>query len=294
MISDMKVPRISVLTPVYNTQEKHLRECIESILKQTYQDFEFILLNDASTDPNVEKVILSYDDSRIIYAVNEKNLGISSTRNRLIDMARGEYLAIFDHDDISMPDRLERCITYLDENQDVGIVSSVIEVIDDKGGLSLLPRPENDKDIQLQLLTSCCVVHSAAMLRKNILLRHGIHYERLFSPAEDYALFCRLLGKTKYYNFQRPLIQYRDHTSNTSHKQSDAMAFATQVIQEFAKRDNPELWDFYRLRSFRKIRHRLFNLIPIIKVEEFWDKKKYYLFGKIPLWSVTNERWRKL
>ena len=99
--------KISVLMPVYNTPENYLREAVESILAQTCADFEFLILNDASTDDNVEKVINSYDDKRIRYWQNDRNLGISLSRNKLIGLSRGEYLAVFDHDDVSLPERLE-------------------------------------------------------------------------------------------------------------------------------------------------------------------------------------------
>ena len=97
------MPEVSVLMPVYNTRPEHLREAMESILAQTFTDFEFLILNDASSDPRVEEVVQSFSDPRIVYAVNEKNLGISGSRNRLLDMAKGEYLAVMDHDDISLP-----------------------------------------------------------------------------------------------------------------------------------------------------------------------------------------------
>ena len=108
------MPRISVLMPVYNTRPEHLREAINSILAQTFTDFEFLILNDCSTDPAVEEVVKSYDDPRIIYAVNEHNLGISGSRNKLLDMAKGEYLAVMDHDDVSLPERLEKQAAFLD------------------------------------------------------------------------------------------------------------------------------------------------------------------------------------
>ena len=121
------MPRVSVLMPVYNTHPEHLREAMDSILAQTFTDFEFLILNDCSTDSGVEEVVKSYHDPRIIYAVNDHNLGISGSRNRLIDMARGEYLAVMDHDDFSFPDRLEKEAAFLDTHPDVGIVGSLVE-----------------------------------------------------------------------------------------------------------------------------------------------------------------------
>ena len=120
------MPKVSVLMPVYKTKEEHLREAIESILNQTFSDFEFLILDDCPDDSR-ERIVKSYDDKRIKYIKNEKNLGITPSRNRLMQMAKGEYLAVFDHDDVSLPTRLEKQVQYLDANLDVGVVSSWVK-----------------------------------------------------------------------------------------------------------------------------------------------------------------------
>ena len=99
--------RVSVLMPVYRTNEEYLREAISSILAQTYSDFEFLILDDCPEDDR-ELIVKSYKDRRIKYLRNETNMGISESRNKLVDMARGEYLAVMDHDDVSLPERLEK------------------------------------------------------------------------------------------------------------------------------------------------------------------------------------------
>ena len=101
------MPKVSVLMPVYKTDENYLREAIESILSQTFEDFEFLILDDCPEDDR-EEIIKSYKDKRIKYSKNETNLGITRSRNKLIDMAKGEYLAVFDHDDISLPERFQK------------------------------------------------------------------------------------------------------------------------------------------------------------------------------------------
>ena len=120
------MPKVSVLMPLYKTNECFLREAIESILNQTFTDFEFLILDDCPEDSR-ERIVQSYKDKRIKYSKNEHNLGITPTRNKLIDMAKGEYLAIFDHDDISLPTRLEKEVKYLDENPDVGVVGTKVK-----------------------------------------------------------------------------------------------------------------------------------------------------------------------
>lgn len=103
-------PKVSVLTPIYNTDPEYLRERIESILNQTFSDFEFLILNDSPDNNEIEKIVLecAKKDKRIKYSKNDYNMGITPSRNKLLEMANGEYLAIFDHDDISLPKRLEK------------------------------------------------------------------------------------------------------------------------------------------------------------------------------------------
>lgn len=200
------MPRVSVLMPVYNTHPEHLREAMDSILAQTFTDFEFLILNDCSTDSGVEEVVKSYHDPRIIYAVNDHNLGISGSRNRLIDMARGEYLAVMDHDDFSFPDRLEKEAAFLDTHPDVGIVGSLVESM---ANGEVKPRPADDVGIKKMLMIHCNLSHPSCMIRKSVLDEYGIRYEALYSPAEDYALFARLMPVTQFAILQEPLFRYR-------------------------------------------------------------------------------------
>ena len=113
-------PEISVLLPVYNTEEKYLRESIESILNQTYKNFELIIVNDCSQN-SAEDVIKSYDDKRIIYYKNNKNECITNTRNKLLKLAKGQFIAVQDHDDVSFPERLEKEYNFLKEHPEVSI-----------------------------------------------------------------------------------------------------------------------------------------------------------------------------
>ena len=288
----VKTPKVSVLMPVFNTQESHLREAIESILSQTYTDIEFIILNDASTDANVERIVKSYDDSRIIYSINEKNLGISASRNKLIDMANGEYLAIVDHDDISHPERFAEEVAYLEKHPETGLVSSIMESVGNKEP-KLWNVPEQSLDIKKQLLVECCFYHPACMIRKSVLIENNVRYEPLFSPSEDHALFCRLIHKTEFYNIQKVLLYYRNHPGNTTHLKAREMTNATFTVLEFARRNNPELWDYVRFNLLRKRRVVLFKFFRFIKIEEYANRMDFYLFSIIPIFSLTTDWWRE-
>jgi len=115
----VNAPAVSVVMPVYNG-EKYLRESIDSILNQTYTDYEFIIVNDGSND-KTEEIILSYNDNRIRYIKNEKNLQIVKSLNRGIELAKGRYIARMDADDISLPRRFEKQITFMENNLEIGV-----------------------------------------------------------------------------------------------------------------------------------------------------------------------------
>ena len=278
------MPKVSVLMPVYKTNEKYLREAIESILNQSFTDFEFLILDDCPADDRKE-IIKSYKDKRIKYSKNEKNLGITPSRNKLIDMAKGEYLAVFDHDDVSLPTRLEKEVAYLEEHPECGVVSCKVKsIIRNK----LSKNPTSDADIKLALMRVCALNHPASMIRKSILTENNIRYEERFSPSEDYALWCRLIPFTKFHNINEVLFHYRDHIENTSHKQSDKMQQATLAIWSFVKNDNPTLYNEFLLKAKQTTRIRLFYFIPFLTIIKQANRTKVYLFEKIPLFTSKS------
>ena len=254
--------KVSVLMPVYKTNEQYLREAIESILNQTFTDFEFLILDDCPNDTR-ERIVKSYKDKRIKYSINEKNLGISASRNKLIEMAKGEYLAVFDHDDISYPERFEKEVKYLDEHKDVGVVSSWINIIPKN---KIVKRPEEDCEIKICLTNWCSVVHSASMIRKSVLIDNNIRYEEEFSPAEDWALWCRLIDVTNFHNIPEPLLNYRMHESNTSKTQSDKMDKASLMVESIVKTNYPHLNLAYNLRATHIFKTLLFGRITILQI----------------------------
>jgi len=284
----MSNPKVSVLTPIYNTDTRHLRECIESVLDQTFTDFEFIILNDSPDNTELDAVVASYDDPRIRYVKNKRNMGISATRNKLLSMARGQYLAIFDHDDVCVPDRLAAQVAVLDAHPAIGVVSGLLEIFSDSGTECVLPAPEYDTDIRVMMTRDCCVAHSAAMIRKSVLTDNDIGYEPFYSPSEDYRLWARLLPVTRFYNIQRALVRYRHHADRTSVRQSAQMTAAHRAIALELQNRYPAY--------FREMRHsdnanttlfrmRLFGRIPLLKIKN----NRVLLFECIPIFRLC---WR--
>jgi len=265
------MPKISVLTPIYNTNPLHLRAMIESILNQTFVDFEFLILNDSPQNKDLKLIVQEYKDRRIKYFENERNLGISESRNKLLKLSKGEYLAVFDHDDISLPKRLEKEAEILDKNPDIGVVTSDIKIIETG---EVIKYPQNNIDIKRQLVNKVKILpHSASMIRKKVLVENNISYEKEFYPCEDYMLWGRLIGKTMFCNIPEVLILYRHHLENTSHLKKDLMEDKVLIIQNILTKEYP-------LFNKSAEDYLLFGILPFIKRT---SKNKYYLFNVIPL-----------
>lgn len=278
------MPKVSVLMPVYKTDENYLREAIESILSQTFEDFEFLILDDCPEDDR-EEIVKSYNDDRIKYSKNEKNLGISASRNKLIDMAQGEYLAVMDHDDICLPDRFKKQVGFLDMHPDIGVCGSSFSWVHKN---KITKKPETSDSIERALLCGCAIHHPSAIIRKSVLKASKVNYEAAFSPAEDYALWCRLIGKTKFYNIQEPLLLYRKHETQTSVIRKNAMKQATAEIHDFVRRKHPALWNEVCREIPSIVRVKLFGFLPILK---FYHRGfKYDGFLKyIPFLSIKTK-----
>lgn len=177
----MSQPKISVIMPVYNTKEEYLREAIESILNQTFTNFEFIILNDGSTDENVEKVIKSYADKRIKYLYKE-NTGIADTLNFGLSQVKGEYVARMDSDDISLPERFKRQVEFLDKNKEFSLVSALYEQFPEY----YVPNHPARVGLIDLLVKGCVVAHPLVMFRKQDFQNRCLKYDEKLLCAQDY------------------------------------------------------------------------------------------------------------
>ncbi len=273
--------KVSVLTPIFNTDSRHLKEMIESVLNQSFKDFEFLLLNDSPECTRLDDIVEEYRkrDPRIKYFKNNKNLGISRSRNILLEKASGEYIAIFDHDDISDSTRLQKEVAYLDANRDVGLVSSFATVIDPQGKEERKKSyPVDNKTIKRKLMYECVVLHSGAMIRRSIMVDNNIRWEGAFSPCEDYMLFVRLMGVTMFHNLPECLLFYRRHPNQTSALRKEKMADVTECIRSVAA----TLYPFWETPQW----FYLFG-IPFIKIQKrTTGSTRYLLFGWIPIARV--------
>ena len=286
------MPKVSVLIPLYKTSDAVLRETIESVLGQTYRDFELLLLDDSPPGARKQAVVEEYKDERIRYEVNEQNLGISGSRNKLMKIARGEYFAVLDHDDIMLPTRLEKQVAYMEEHPEVGVLSSYVEWMSNHG---INRQPTDHHSIRLRLMTSCCVMHTAAMLRRSVIEETGAQYEQRWSPAEDYALWLFLISRTRFHALPEVLTRYRYHENNTSKLQRRKMDACTAGLLALAETQNPLLYKEYIYSVPHIILVRLFGFIPLIKAvgRRKFDTVRWvvWLFNFIPI-LIIKERMR--
>ena len=278
------MPKVSVLTPIYRPDENLLRATIESVLGQTFSDFEFLLLDDCPDDTR-EAVVRSYDDPRIVYLRNERNLGIARSRNRLLDLAKGEYLAVLDHDDVCRADRFEKEVAYLDAHPDCGVVSSWIREL--PAG-TVRECPTDDSDVRVRLAHDCVVQHSASMIRKAALVARGLRYERAFSPCEDHALWVRLLPHVGFHIIPEPLLDYRWHADNVTLREADKMKEGSFMVQELAKATVPDLCAEYYARRDKVVRVRLLG-VPFLKIVTSTNFTTVKLFDVLPVVRIKRE-----
>jgi glycosyltransferase involved in cell wall biosynthesis len=234
-------PAITVLMPVHNG-ERYLKEAVESILCQTFSDFEFLILDDGSTDSGM-KVVKNYSDSRIRLEVNETNLGIAATLNRGIRLARGRYIARMDCDDISLPDRLRKQFDFLEAHPDVGVCGSRVRRIGAKRGFWKVKV--RDEAIRSRLLFENAMAHPSVTIRKSVLIDHNLGYDPALRCAQDYAFWVDLARHSRLANLEQVLVLYRVHASQISEaKKSEQRSSADRVrelqLKKFAFEPTPK------------------------------------------------------
>jgi glycosyltransferase involved in cell wall biosynthesis len=208
------MPKVTVLMSVYNG-ERYLKESIDSILQQTFTDFEFLIINDGSTDAT-QDIIVSYHDPRIRVIVNESNIGLTRSLNKGLSLAQGEYIARQDVDDISFPARLEKQVAFLQQHDEVGMVGTDFLVIDKRGQTIVTIQPPSDHaDIKVRLWDENVFCHGSVMFKKTCLLQVG-RYREPFKYAQDYDLWLRIAEYFDIANLPEPLYYWRLNVSAVS------------------------------------------------------------------------------
>lgn len=265
-----KKPAVSVLMPAYNA-EKYIGEAIDSILLQTFKNFELIIIDDASTD-NTWRVIKSFlkKDKRIIAHKNKKNLKLSKTLNLAIEKSKGLYLARMDADDWSYPDRLEKQYEYMEKNNKVGILGGTMEITDNKGNIIGKRKYANiDKKLRGDIFWFSPFSHPLIMIRKSILEKAG-NYNPIFNPAEDYELYFRIGKFSKFANISDILLRYRiveESMTTGSTKKMELQTIKIRQLYSNSKQYNMNLV------------HKIYNNLHLVSIYIVPSKLKMLIFN---------------
>lgn len=208
------MPTVSVVMSVYNG-ERFLQNAIDSILTQTYHDFEFIIIDDCSSDRSVE-IIESYNDSRIHLVRNEQNMRLPASLNKGIKLAKGKYIARMDSDDISVPKRLAKQVEYMEAHPDVAVIGGSYQAIDEDENDLYVHCSMTGEKLSRYFLYPSPLAHPTVMMRRNIIVDNNLFYDEQYSSAQDYDLWQRINKKFKIDNLPDILLRYRIHSNSIS------------------------------------------------------------------------------
>lgn len=221
-------PKVTVLMPVYNG-EQYLREAIDSILNQTFTDFEFLIIDDGSTDRSVE-IVRSYNDPRIRLELNGSNLQLITTLNKGLDLAYGEYVARMDCDDISLPERLAKQVQFMDEHPEVGACGTWIETFGSLCG-HFLRHPTDAETIKANSFFDSPLAHPTVIMCLALLNSHSLRYPNYFA-AEDYGLWAKASFLFPLANIPEVLLKYRVTSTSIGAKYPDQQRMSVFEIQK--------------------------------------------------------------
>ena len=300
MVTTMKTPKVTVLMPVYNG-EKYLKEAIESILNQDFTDFEFLIINDGSTDGSKE-IIASYSDERICIVENEKNIGLVNTLNKGLVLANGEYIARMDCDDISVKTRLSKQVKLMDKNKDIGASGSFYRLLRNNKN-AIVDFPITNEEIKCFMVFNCPIAHPSAIIRSSLIKQHNLLYSSDYTHAEDYYFWSQIAEYSQLKNTSEVLLNYRVHenqiTGNVKFlgvKMNTLNAIRSKHLKMLGVSPTSEELDIHTMISDGNTLTSLEQLVAaeiwLLKILNLNEKNKILdvsYFGKIIL-----ERWLRL
>ena len=209
----MRTPVVSILMPVYKTAP-YLRDAMDSILSQTFEDFELIVLNDCSPD-DAEDILDTYTDPRIVRYKGVKNVGLSNILNVGIGMSRGKYIARMDSDDLSLPDRLQIQVDFLETHPEIDLVSAGMRLFGAKEEVWI--RERNPEKVKIEALFHSPILHASSVWRRDRFEENGLRFRQEMVPSEDYDLWTRAMVKgLKLVNLPQVLYEYRIHSAQVT------------------------------------------------------------------------------
>jgi len=261
-------PLVSIILSTYN-RAKFIRKAIESVLNQSYKDFEFVVVNDACQDDTL-KILKSYNDPRIKIINNELNLGFVKSLNKAINCAKGEYIARIDDDDYwSDSKKLEKQIAFLENNPEYVLVGCGMIKINKQGQeIKRYLFPEKDQELRRKMLLTDYFVHPGVVFRKKDWEAVG-GYNEQFYFSQDWDLWARLGKMGKMYNFPECFVSLRESGENRTTNKMGYHLFLNQKIRKKYSRDYPHFWRYYLLGWGAYLIKPLF-----LKIKQFYEEFK--------------------
>ncbi len=220
-------PLVSVVMPVYNG-EKYLREAVESILNQTYTNFEFLVINDGSTDTTFG-IVSSYKDQRIRIINNETNIKLIASLNKGLDLAKGDYIIRMDADDVSLSNRIERQVEFMQAHPNIGVCGSFYQTIDKEEKVIKYPIDHNELAVSLLFYNPIC--HPTVIIRNSVILKNGLRFKEEYIHAEEYKFWADCMNYSELANIPEVLLNYREHASQISNIYSSLQINTSQKIR---------------------------------------------------------------
>lgn len=292
-----KKPLVSIILPVYN-ECIFLEKAIDSVINQSYSNIEIIIVNDGSTNIEVEQICLKYIDE-IVYLTKE-NGGVASALNYGINVAQGEYIARMDADDISYPDRIYKQIEFLENNRDIDICGTNFNYINENGiVISKSSLPLADFEIKVCNIFQNSLCHPSIVFRRSVFDKHIRYNENV--KAEDYELWLRLERKVKFANLEEHLIGYRcnEYSVTKTHWEEIGLSAATIVKKHLNKLMDNSFVNIneYNFGNVSYICKHIKKILPFLKEQVYiystiikWNED-LQLYNSIYLTKIINERW---
>ena len=300
----MTTPRVSILMPVYNVAS-YLREAMDSMLAQTYTDFELIVLDDCSPDNSAE-ILDTYTDPRIVRYRGEKNVGLSNVLNVGMQLARGEYIARVDSDDLSTPERLAVQVAYLDAHPEIDLCSCGMELFGAKQEVWV--RENNPEDVQITALFYSPILHASSVWRRVSFERAGLRFQQEMVPAEDYDMWTRAMAAgLQLVNIPQVMYKYRIHpsqvtmqTDRTARKDKEVKAKYLAAIFGAELAENIDLLPAYSREDLQRVKQSVVSIVEANKKQVFFEQARLekrlwnYYYRQVVNCLAVHFEWRLL
>lgn len=258
--------KISVIMPVYNTKEEYLREAIESILNQTFRDYEFIIINDYC-DEKTTAILAGYQDKRIVLVRNDRNLGVTASLNIGLEIARGKYIARMDADDISYPNRFESQYKYMEKHPEIDVLGGWVKM--GKELYKSYGKAGNEWRRIRMLFYNAGVCHPVAFFRKEFLDKYNLKYDIRIKKSQDYDLWCRCVEIGTISVLPKKVLEYRHHSDQISSKNRDEQEYYTDVIRTG---ELDKICSNYTERELKQFLDMGSEILSAKELDEFWRK----------------------